>query len=104
MIDVSNLPSKTILKGFKAQFIHTEKSTLGFWEVEKGAILPMHAHFHEQVTQVLEGKFELTIGDKTQIYEAGFIAVIPPNVMHGGIALTNCKIFDIFMPVREDYK
>ncbi len=104
MIDVSNLPAKTIIKGFKAQFIHTEKSTLGFWEVEKGAILPMHAHFHEQVTQVLEGKFELTIGDKTQIYEPGFIAVIPSNVVHGGIALTNCKIFDIFLPVREDYK
>jgi quercetin dioxygenase-like cupin family protein len=52
----------------------------------------------------LEGKFELTIGEKTQIYEPGFIAVIPSNVPHGGIALTDCKIFDIFSPVRSDYK
>jgi quercetin dioxygenase-like cupin family protein len=89
---------------FKAKFVHTENFTLGYWDVEEGAILPMHTHFHEQVTQVLEGKFESTIGEKTKIYEKEQLAVIPPNVVHGGKTLTKYKIFDMFCPVREDYQ
>jgi quercetin dioxygenase-like cupin family protein len=104
MIDIYSLPQKEIIKGFKARFIHTEGMTLGYWDVEEGAILPMHQHFHEQVTQVLEGKFELTVGEQTKVYENGQIAVIAPQIVHGGKALTKCKIFDIFCPVREDYQ
>ncbi|MFV5693500.1 cupin domain-containing protein [Flavobacterium sp. LT1R49] len=104
MIEVDTLTQNEIKEGFKARFVHTENLTLGYWDVEEGAILPMHAHFHEQVTQVLEGKFELTIGEDTKIYEKGQLAVIPPNMVHGGKALTKCKIFDIFCPVREDYQ
>jgi quercetin dioxygenase-like cupin family protein len=104
MIKISQLPEKEIKQGFKARFVHTEQTTLGFWTAEKGAVLPMHAHFHEQVTQVLKGKFEMTIDGKTQIYGKGDLVVIPSNVIHGGVALTDCQIFDIFSPVREDYK
>ena len=103
MIKIEQLPQKEIKKGFKARFVHTLHTTLGLWEVEKGAVLPMHNHIHEQSTQVLEGKFEMTIGDETKIYEKGDLAVIPPNVIHGGVALTNCQLFDVFSPVREDY-
>lgn len=104
MIEIDLLPQNEIKEGFKTRFVHTENLTLGYLDVEEGAILPMHAHFHEQVTQVLEGKFEMTIGEQTKIYENGQIAVIAPNVIHGGKALTKCKIFDIFCPVREDYQ
>lgn len=104
MIKISEIQVKEIIKGFKGRFIHTEHSTLAFWEVEKGAVLPLHSHFHEQITQVTEGQFELTVGDDTKIYEAGFVAVIPSNVAHSGVALTACKLVDIFYPVREDYK
>lgn len=103
-IDVSKIKQKEIIKGFKARFIHTANTTLAFWEVEKGATIPLHSHIHEQTTQVLEGKFELTIGDETKTHENGFVAVIPSNVIHGGVALTDCKLFDVFSPVREDYK
>lgn len=104
MIEIVTLPQKEIVKGFNAKFIHTDNLTLGYWDVEEGAILPMHAHFHEQITTVMEGRFELTIGDETKVYENGLVAVIPSNVVHGGRALTACKLFDIFSPVREDYR
>ena len=31
-------------------------------------------------------------------------ALIPGNVMHGGLTLTDCRVFDLFAPVREDYR
>jgi quercetin dioxygenase-like cupin family protein len=104
VIEIEAIAQNEIKEGFKARFVHTENLTLGYWDVEEGSVLPMHAHFHEQVTQVLEGKFELTVGEETKIYEQGQLVVIPPHVVHGGKALTKCKIFDIFCPVREDYK
>jgi quercetin dioxygenase-like cupin family protein len=104
MIEISNLPQNEIKEGFKARFVHTENLTLGYWDVVEGAVLPMHSHFHEQITQVLEGEFELTVGEQTQVYRLGQIVVIPPHIPHGGKALTECKLFDIFCPVREDYQ
>ena len=75
-----------------------------FVDIEKGAILPAHSHMHEQTTQVTEGKLEMTIDGVTQVLEPGTILLIPSNVVHSAVALTDCKVTDIFSPVREDYK
>ncbi|QQS31263.1 MAG: cupin domain-containing protein [Sphingobacteriales bacterium] len=101
---LSEIEPKEIIKGYTARFVHTDCITIAFWEVKIGAVLPSHSHLHEQTTQVLEGKFELTVDGKTEVYEPGMIAVIPSNVVHGGKALTFCKLMDVFCPVREDYQ
>ena len=103
-IQLSNISTKEILPGFVARFIHTQDNTIGFVEIKAGGILPEHAHVHTQVTQVTEGKLALTINGKEEIYEPGMIAIIPSNVPHSAKALTDCKVTDIFSPVREDYK
>lgn len=102
--DLQQIEPKELIKGFRGRFVHTEKSTLVFWEIEAGAELPLHAHFHEQTTYVTEGRFELTVAGETQVYEPGLVAVIPSNVEHSGRALTPCKILDVFCPVREEYR
>jgi quercetin dioxygenase-like cupin family protein len=104
MIDLNKLEQKEIIKGYKARFVHTEHTTLAFWEIDEGAPMPAHSHPHEQSSQVLEGRFELTIGKETEVYEKGLIAIIPSGIVHSGIAITACKILDIFYPFREDYK
>ena len=38
---------------------------------EQGAIGPMHNHPHEQLTYVLSGEFEFTIGEEKHIVRAG---------------------------------
>ena len=46
----------------------------------------------------------MTINEETNVFTPGTILSIPSHIAHKGRALTNCKITDIFSPVREDYK
>jgi unsaturated pyranuronate lyase len=101
--EISKIEQKEVLKGFKGRFFHTNSSTIAFWEIEEGSVLPEHYHVHEQTTQIIEGELEMTIDSKTMILKAGMIVSIPSNIIHSGKALTNCKLTDTFCPVREDY-
>jgi unsaturated pyranuronate lyase len=103
-INISEIPQRLLIKGISGRYVHTENNTFGFVEIEKGAILPEHSHFHEQTTQIIEGKLEMTIGGVTKVLEQGMFTIIPSNVSHSARSLTNCIVTDTFCPVREDYK
>ncbi|MFD1614706.1 cupin domain-containing protein [Gelatiniphilus marinus] len=100
----SGIPKKKLIEGIIGQYIHTDTNTIGYITIEKGAILPAHSHIHEQITQVISGKLEMTIDGVTQVLEPDSITVIPSNAIHSANALTNCIVIDTFSPVREDYK
>lgn len=70
---------------------------------EKGAIGAMHSHPHVQLTYVLEGSFEFTIGDETKIVKKGDTLQKDPNVIHGCTCLEKGVLFDVFTPHREDF-
>lgn len=100
----SDISEKVLMKGIKGKYIHTENNTVGLITIEKGAVLPAHSHVHEQITQVISGKLEMTIDGVTQVLEPDSITIIPSNAVHSANALTNCVVIDTFFPVREDYK
>ena len=102
--DYKKLPPREIFPGFTGRFFHTDKMTFAYWEIAMGASLPEHHHPHEQVVNVIEGQFEMTVGGETRILRNGEILAIPSNVKHSGRAITNCIILDTFAPVREDYR
>ena len=101
---ISEIPERELAKGIRGRYFHTNSTTIGYVDIDKGAILPAHSHIHEQTTQIMEGQLEMTIGGVTQVLEPGVITLIPSNVVHSAKALTDCKVVDIFSPVREDYK
>ncbi len=101
---ISEIPQKELAKGITGRYVHSETTTIGFVEIEKGAILPAHSHIHEQTTQIISGKLKMTIDGLTQILEPGAITIIPSNIVHSAIALTHCEVTDTFCPIREDYK
>ncbi len=103
-IDLDKLEERELLPGFRVRMVHTDNMTLAYWTIKPGSILPNHSHSQEQVTNLLAGELELTIEGVTRKLKPGFAAVIPPNVEHAGKAITECKVLDIFHPVRADYK
>ncbi len=100
----SDIPVKEIATGFFSKFIHTDNNTINFLEVMAGSELPLHQHPHQQCSFILEGEFEMTVGEETKLLTKDTFALIPGNILHGGKAIINCKLIDIFSPVREDYK
>ena len=102
--EIASLRFKQTQLGAELRTMHTGTMTFAYWTMKGGIDFAMHQHPHEQVAHVLEGKFELTVGNETMVLEPGKVAVIPGGVMHGGRSLTDCKLLDIFHPEREDYK
>ncbi len=102
--DLAAADAREVIPGFYGRFAHTDHATLAYWEVDAGAALPEHAHPHEQITLLIEGTFEMTVGGQTQTIEAGGSAAIPANMLHGGTAITACRIVDVFHPARDDYR
>ncbi len=100
----SGIEPFTISRGFHARMIHTGNMTLAYVDVDEGADLPAHAHVHEQVLNMLEGRFELIVGGESHLLEAGDVFAIPSNAPHSGKAHTRCRILDVFYPVREDFR
>ena len=102
--DLKDIEARQVFPGFWGRFVHTSNMTMAYWEIEKGSKVPIHSHIHEQVVNMLEGQFELVINGGPSVLSPGMVAVIPSNAVHTGVALSNCRILDVFYPVREDYK
>ena len=96
-------PVREVIPSFRAKMLHSANMTFAFWDIAAGGILPEHHHPHEQVAIPLEGHFELTIDGETSVLVPGMVAVIPSNARHSGRALSDCRICDVFYPIREDY-
>lgn len=70
---------------------------------EKDAVGPLHNHPHEQLTYVLSGVFEFTIGDEVHVVKAGDTLYKEPNIMHGCVCLEPGTLLDTFTPQRQDF-
>ena len=103
-VNIEEIESREIIEGASSKFIHTDGMTFAVWTFKKGAVLPEHSHFHEQITKRISGEFEMTLDGETITFTDKDVAVIPPNAVHSGKAITDCVMLDIFNPVREDYR
>jgi quercetin dioxygenase-like cupin family protein len=77
---------------------------LSFVEIQPGAVVEPHAHPHEQVGIVLEGRAHFFVGDEDKVLGPGEMYRIPGGVTHHVVALDEpVKALDVFHPIREDY-
>lgn len=104
MKKIKDIRPKDLAPGLTGYYAHGKTMTLGLVEIKAGSNLPQHNHPHEQITYIVEGQLDMTIDGHYCPLTAGMYYVIPSNVMHGAVAITDCKVIDVFNPVREDYR
>ena len=98
------IEEQELMPGFHGRFVHSDRMTLAFWQVDPDSPAPEHSHPHEQVFHLLEGTMELTVDGQAETYEPGAVVVIPSNVPHSARSVTGCRVLDVFAPVREDIR
>lgn len=82
-----------------------EAAMLNVVELEPNAVVPLHRHEHEQLGLVLSGEITMTIGGVDHVCPPDVAYQIPGSVEHGARAGPDgCRVVDIFVPVREDYR
>ena len=102
--NTSEIESRDLFPGVHAKIFHGDNVTVANVLLDKGSVVPEHSHVHEQIINVLDGTFELTVDGETKTVSAGHVAVVPSNVKHSLLTITSGKILDVFHPVREDLK
>jgi quercetin dioxygenase-like cupin family protein len=71
--------------------------------LKKGALVPMHQHFNEQITYILEGALQFIVGGEEVTVRAGEALCIRPHVPHEALALEDTVDLDVFNPPRQDW-
>jgi quercetin dioxygenase-like cupin family protein len=80
-----------------------DKVMLAHVLMKKGAHVPLHHHYNEQVTYILEGALKFAIDGKEIVVRAGEVLCIPPDLPHEAWALEDTVDLDVFNPPREDW-
>ena len=103
-MNIEDLEPRELIPGTSVRFVHGDRMTIAHWHFQPGIPLPEHSHPHEQVTNIISGEFELTLDGEPITLSAGDYLVIPPDAVHSGRSITECRILDVFCPVRDDYR
>ena len=103
-IKKSEIPTERMTEGITRQIMGYDSNLM----VVKvyfvtGAIADRHKHPHQQIGYIEKGKFEVEIGKKIEVLEAGDSFVAPSNVLHGVVCLKQGTIIDTFSPKRDDF-
>jgi quercetin dioxygenase-like cupin family protein len=104
LVTLKDVDVREIFPGFRARIVHTDRASLSFVSIDAGASFPEHHHPHEQTVTMLEGELELVVGGRAHRLTPGQVFVIPPDTAHAGTAISDCRVLDVFAPVREDYR
>lgn len=76
-----------VAAGVTRQVVNGDRQTLVRYVYRPGAVFARHHHPQEQITVVLSGQIEFTIGDQVVTLGPGELVVIPGDVPHGARVL-----------------
>ena len=100
------MPRERVNATLERRLITGDRIMLTHVYLEKGSVVPRHAHQNEQITYVLEGALRFWIGDEgADVYgvRTGEVLCIPSGVPHQVEALEDTLDVDIFSPPRQDW-
>jgi len=100
------IPKEQLNPQLARRLISGERVMLAHVYLERGAIVPQHAHENEQLTYLLEGSMRFWFGeDGAEVVDisAGDVLHIPSNLAHRAQALETSLDVDVFCPPRADW-
>lgn len=96
------LPAQKPYPGLQRKTFETSEATVNEYTFGPEATFPLHRHPQEQITLVLKGSVELTVGGRSIGLREGWWSVVDSGVEHsiraGG---DGAKIVAIVIPKRE---
>lgn len=99
-------PLEQLRDGVARRFVTSASAMIGEVTLEKGAIVPPHAHDNEQFTHVVRGKLRVSLGEggeQVVIVGPGEVILIPRGLIHAVEALEDTLEYDVFTPPRQDW-
>lgn len=104
LLDFAAVTPREVAPGYLGCYLHSDQVTQGRVDIAQGAVIPEHAHPHEQWTLVLAGTLELTVAGTAHLLHPGQVMYIAPHERHAARAVTPCQVLDVFHPARDDYR
>jgi quercetin dioxygenase-like cupin family protein len=101
-----DLPKERLSPVLERRLIWGERVMVSHVYLEKGCVVPRHAHDNEQMTYILEGTLRFWVGEdegETIDVAAGEVLHLPSGVPHKAEALEDTLDVDIFSPPRQDW-
>ena len=100
----AELPWEEVGPGVKRQIMGYDGQIMAVKvHFDKGGVGQLHEHYQSQVTYVVSGKFEVTVGEKKQVVGPGDGYYIEPDLIHGCVCLEEGVLIDMFSPYRHDF-
>jgi quercetin dioxygenase-like cupin family protein len=102
----SDMPREELNPQLGRRFVTGGNVMLAQIYLDKGCVVPKHAHENEQITWVVEGRLRLKLGEEgEQVVDLGpgDVLHIPPHVPHEAEALEDTLDVDAFSPPRADW-
>ena len=99
----NDIPYEHVNEHFRRKLAWDGKLMIALTEVDKGYIVPPHAHDNEQTTWVFSGKWRFLLNGQTVDVGPGEMIFIRGNVVHTAEAVETLVAYDIFTPPREDW-
>ena len=103
LVKLGELPELKIAEGIMGRAVTAGTVTVMHVLLDEGAVIHEHSHHHEQVVNVIEGEMELVVDGVSHNLTPGKVMVLAPNVVHSGHVIKECRVVDVFHPVREDF-
>jgi quercetin dioxygenase-like cupin family protein len=101
----AGMAPQEIWEGVLARAAHGERLTLALVELEPDAVVPEHAHDNEQAGIMLEGSFEMRVGEETREVTRGDTWCIPPDVPHSvRVGPEGAVVVEVWVPGRDDWR
>jgi|SRR6478752_1570524 quercetin dioxygenase-like cupin family protein len=102
-----DMPVEDLSPGLGRRLITGDRVMLAHVYLATGTVVPKHRHDNEQITYILEGALEFTLGDEgdeeVHTVHAGEALVIPGDLPHSAVALEDTLDVDVFSPPRQDW-